>query len=255
MSYDGSAAAWARVAALVYDPLAEQLVARSPYPLPGARALDLGTGTGAASRALLACGARPVGLDLAYDMVAFRRDRRPSGVVGDARRLPFRNAVFDAVVAAFCLNHVPDPGRVLAECRRVLVTGGVVLASAFSTQRRSPEKDVVDAVVRDHGWEEPPYFRALHERTAPLVGSATAMLDVAVAAGLRDVLSDECAMPTGVVTAEQFVDYRLSMPQFATFLARLPDHQRHRLVHAMVCALGGDPVDYRPAVVVLAARS
>jgi SAM-dependent methyltransferase len=47
-------------------------------------------------------------------------------VQGVAERLPFADATFDAVIAATMLDHVPDPGRVLAEVRRVLRPGARV---------------------------------------------------------------------------------------------------------------------------------
>jgi SAM-dependent methyltransferase len=57
--------------------------------------------------------------------------KRPR-VAADVQALPFRDAAFDAVKATEILEHVPDAGRALAECRRVLRPGGrLVITSPF----------------------------------------------------------------------------------------------------------------------------
>ncbi len=43
---------------------------------------------------------------------------------GDAEHLPFGDGAFDTVVCALGLCTIPDPGRAIAEMRRVLVPGG-----------------------------------------------------------------------------------------------------------------------------------
>lgn len=46
-----------------------------------------------------------------------------------AESLPFRDAVFDAVICSEMLEHVPDPMAVIKEISRVLKPNGVLLAS------------------------------------------------------------------------------------------------------------------------------
>jgi SAM-dependent methyltransferase len=48
--------------------------------------------------------------------------------VGDVQALPFADASFDTVVAAWMLYHVPDLDRGLAEIARVLERGGTLVA-------------------------------------------------------------------------------------------------------------------------------
>jgi len=48
-------------------------------------------------------------------------------VVADAQTLPFRDESFDGVLAMSILEHVPRPWVVVAEIRRTLVPGGLVL--------------------------------------------------------------------------------------------------------------------------------
>ena len=55
------------------------------------------------------------------------RDRHTDWVQGDAGRLPFADAAFDAVVSTEAFHWFPDPGRALAEFRRVLRPAGRLL--------------------------------------------------------------------------------------------------------------------------------
>ena len=48
-------------------------------------------------------------------------------VVGDGHSLPFKDAVFDAVISEAVLEHVQDPNRVASEIHRVLKPGWVRL--------------------------------------------------------------------------------------------------------------------------------
>lgn len=82
---------------------------------------------------LLPPGPRYTGLDLTPAMLA--RARRKAVALGlpmtldegDARRLPYGDATFDAVVLHLILAVTPHPERVLAEAARVLRRGGRIL--------------------------------------------------------------------------------------------------------------------------------
>jgi ubiquinone/menaquinone biosynthesis C-methylase UbiE len=82
---------------------------------------------------LLPLGPRYTGLDLTPAMLA--RARRKAAAlkldirldVGDARRLPYEDAAFDAVVLHLILAVTPHPERVLVEAARVLRRGGRIL--------------------------------------------------------------------------------------------------------------------------------
>jgi ubiquinone/menaquinone biosynthesis C-methylase UbiE len=91
--------------------------------------LDVGTGTGDA--AAMVADRHPeasvVAVDTSRRMLAIARDRHRGANVTFRRcsvaRLPFGDESFDLVT---CVNAVPDP----IEIRRVLRTGGAVLAAA-----------------------------------------------------------------------------------------------------------------------------
>jgi SAM-dependent methyltransferase len=117
-------APWAHEA----PPLLSKLV---PYAeLRGRRVLDLGCGTGWATEALAAAGARTCALDLSSAHARWTRSRhalrgqRAHVVEGDGGALPFRSASFDYVLAWGVLMHAPEPARLAAEILRVLAPGG-----------------------------------------------------------------------------------------------------------------------------------
>jgi len=120
---------------------------------PGVRVLDVGTGTGAVAAAALERGAVPVGLDLAEEMVAAARERHPEIEFrqGDAEEMPFGDGMFDAVLAAFVLNHLPDPAAAAAQWSRVLRRGGRLALSIWEEPRRSPFFGVLIEAMRAAG--------------------------------------------------------------------------------------------------------
>ncbi len=104
---------------------------------PRGRVLDLGTGPGHIP--VLLCervpGIRVVALDAARTMLDHARRHRAASphaariglVRGDAKRLPFADGCFDAVLSNTILHHVPEPADMLREVARVLAPGGALL--------------------------------------------------------------------------------------------------------------------------------
>ncbi len=100
----------------------------------GQRVLELGPGVGIWSLPV-ATALEPAGtldvLDIQPDMLASLRARAEArGVTnlvathGDAQRLPFADAIFDAVYVVGVLGELPDPNAALTEIRRVLKPDG-----------------------------------------------------------------------------------------------------------------------------------
>ena len=96
----------------------------------GAAWLDVGSGTGALSAAVLEATAPAslTGVDSSEGFVAHARSAVPGAtfVVGDARALPFEDGAFDAVISGLVLNFVPDQPRAVAEMTRVARPGGTI---------------------------------------------------------------------------------------------------------------------------------
>lgn len=100
--------------------------------LPAAgRLLEVGVGTGA-NFPFYPAGARAAGVEPSREMLRAARARRdlPAGLAlvrARAERLPFADRTFDAAFAALLVCSVEDPGRALAELRRVVRAGGRVV--------------------------------------------------------------------------------------------------------------------------------
>lgn len=251
--YDGAAQDWADGAELVYGPLADALLARAP-DLAGGLVLDVGAGTGAVSRRLLAAGARAIAVDASWSMLAHAASSRPPAVVGDIHRLPLADDAVDGAAAAFVLNHLADPVAALVELRRVVRPGGGVVASVFASADRAPAKSAIDDTLARAGWAPPEWYGFL-KSVDGRVGSAVAMRQAAVAAGLDRVDVVEERVRTGVSDPRDIVRYRLSQPQNAPYVAALGDAERRRLVEDCVAAVAATGEPFEPGVVLLAARA
>ncbi len=106
----------------------------------GETVLDLAAGTGTSSEPFAAAGVRVVPCDFSVGMLAVGKARRPDlpFTAGDAMRLPFADASFDAVTISFGLRNVASTATALAEMLRVTRPGGRVVVCEFSTPTWRP---------------------------------------------------------------------------------------------------------------------
>jgi demethylmenaquinone methyltransferase / 2-methoxy-6-polyprenyl-1,4-benzoquinol methylase len=123
------------------------------------RILDLGCGTGELTRltARHFPGARVVGMDFTAAMISVARRRTPEPAEGrriefgrgTAMRLPFADGTFDLATNAFLARNLIDLDAALAEMRRVLRPGGVLLILEI-TEPVSPAFGAVFHAYFDH---------------------------------------------------------------------------------------------------------
>jgi SAM-dependent methyltransferase len=105
--------------------------------LPLQRILDLGTGTGLLARQFARQGAHVTGIDIAEGQIAAARQLAADEGLGStfavapAEETGQPPASFDVVTASQCWLYFDKP-RAIAEVRRVLAPGGVLMTSHFS---------------------------------------------------------------------------------------------------------------------------
>jgi demethylmenaquinone methyltransferase / 2-methoxy-6-polyprenyl-1,4-benzoquinol methylase len=124
---------------------------------PGARALDVATGTGDLAIELARRGAEVTGLDFSDRMLELARGKAPGveWVQGDALELPYADGEFDAVTVGFGARNFSDLGRGLREMARVARPGGRVVVLEITTPQKPPLS-----------W----FFRLWFDRVVPALG-------------------------------------------------------------------------------------
>ncbi len=149
---------WER-AALRYEACWEGLTAhfvshllRAAGVARGRRVLDVACGSGLVSRAAGQMGAGTVGLDFSRRMIERARARVPDleFLEGDAERLPFERASFDAVVMNFGIPHLASPERALREARRVLRPGGRFAFTVWADPKDNPGARIMSEAIAAH---------------------------------------------------------------------------------------------------------
>ena len=130
--------------------------ARSLELKPGARVLDLATGTAdlALEVARIAPGSTVVGMDPSQRMLEIGRDKverrgladRVELRAGAAESLPFEDRAFDGVCIAFGIRNVPDRPAALREMARVTRFGGRIAVLELS----EPKGGLLAPIARFH---------------------------------------------------------------------------------------------------------
>ncbi len=125
----------------VLEALAGAMIA-SVRAKPGSCFLDVGVGTGRITIPIARQGYSCIGLDLSTRMMMQLRDKDPQGLVrlvrGDMTCLPFAACSFDAVMAVHVFHLVAQWRLALAEVRRVLRPGGLLLHTLPDKPSTSP---------------------------------------------------------------------------------------------------------------------
>jgi SAM-dependent methyltransferase len=203
---------------------------------PGTRWLDVGSGTGALTAAVLACCAPEcvVGVEPSDAFRAYAEeqvpDPRASFLPGDAGALPVDDGAFDAVASALVLNFVPDQAAALAEMCRAARPGGTVAAYVWDYGGGMPMLTTVwDAVV-----VLDPGVAALHEAGRFPGSEPDAMRALFAAAGLRAVELRDVVVPVDFASFEDYwAPFLAGTGPAPAYIATLDDARRSALRDAV----------------------
>ncbi len=147
--------------AVLQREVADRLLSHIEFTrLRPARILDIGCGTGYFTGLLRHRFARAhvAALDIAHAMLDIARRRQPRRMpwrgkagfaVADAVALPFPDACFDLVGSNLTMQWVPTPQRMLAEMRRVLAPGGLILFSTFGRRTLSELRQSLASIAHE----------------------------------------------------------------------------------------------------------
>jgi ubiquinone/menaquinone biosynthesis C-methylase UbiE len=135
----------------VHDAVVDVLQTTSPRSV-----LDVGCGTGILlTRLASLSGVTLVGCDYSFGMVEQAQHRAGDDgvavrlVQGDGQRLPVRSRAFDAVVVTDAFHWFASPDAALAEFKRALVPGGLLVVAVVNMRRAAGS--LVEAATRKAG--------------------------------------------------------------------------------------------------------
>jgi 2-polyprenyl-6-hydroxyphenyl methylase/3-demethylubiquinone-9 3-methyltransferase len=121
-------------------------------PLAGKRVIDVGCGGGLLTEAMAAKGAQVTGIDMGKAPLSVARlHRHESGLEIDYQQATAEQMAetqagsFDIVTSLEMLEHVPDPGAVIAACARLIKDDGHVFLSTINRNPRAYLLAVVGA--------------------------------------------------------------------------------------------------------------
>jgi ubiquinone/menaquinone biosynthesis C-methylase UbiE len=202
----------------------------------GDHVLDVGCGTGDDVRALkqiVGPGGLAVGLDSSLTMIdaARQRSKGQTGVefrIGDAQRLDFADAAFDACRTDRVLQHLSDPGQAVNEMVRVLRPGGRLVAFEPDTGALlldAPDKAVTRKILNFRGdavrsgWigrQLPRLFKTAGLRNVDVLVLPSPRSDYAhTNASLRLDYYAKCAADAGVITHAEAAGWSESLAAWA----------------------------------------
>jgi SAM-dependent methyltransferase len=145
---------------------------------PAQLVLDLGCGKGDIGRLRPPDVRCVVGVDRSELVLRFAVHHESVCVWdGESNTLPFRDEVFNAIVAKDILEHLPRPWTIVREMHRVLRSGGRVIVSVPRAKAKAVWDDythvrgftgrALKALLEDHGFEA---TRLLRMGAVPMAG-------------------------------------------------------------------------------------
>jgi ubiquinone/menaquinone biosynthesis C-methylase UbiE len=201
------------------------------------RVADVGCGRGTTTRMLARRlpAAAVVGVDLAPALLAAARIRLPAEsraalACADFHHLPLADGSCDVVIAAFCLYHSPDPGRVISEISRCLRYGGTaILVTKSADSYRELDQLMAASGLDPHALHRPSLYQAAHSGNLPALVSSRLRVERLIHHAHRFAFADAAHAAEYLATSPK---YRLPAGATADPSAlaavireRLPDRQ------------------------------
>jgi len=135
------------------NPLRLQFIQRYA-DIQGTRMVDVGCGGGILTEGLAKHGADALGIDLSEELIDIADlHGLESGINAHYQKISAEDladqqpAGFDHVTCMEMLEHVPDPGSIIAACAKMVKPGGMVF---FSTLNRKPKAYLLAIVAAEH---------------------------------------------------------------------------------------------------------
>jgi SAM-dependent methyltransferase len=230
----------------LFEPWAQELVGRADMRA-GSSVLDVACGPGTVARVAatrLGEAGRVVASDISAAMlaVAAAKPAQPGSapieyIERSANALGTADASFSAVFCQQGLQFFPDRPGALAEMRRTLEPGGVLLTSTWAAEHPLGLFGPIADAARELSLDEP-YPRAFDPQSYAL---GTAELDdVLRSAGFRDVAVETVGLDCTWETPNEVLAAVAGTP-FGPLVAGLPDTQQQHF-RSRLLELLGDPV-------------
>jgi len=219
----------------------------------GSRVLDVATGHGNAALAAARRDCAVVGVDTAPSLLDRARLRAEAEGVrvafqeGDAQRMPFEDASFDAVLSTFGVQFAPDPEAAAGELLRVCRSGGIIALANWSPGEFAR---AFGAAIAGYvqGPAKSPFLWGTENRIRELLG-----------AGLASVSFTTRTFVYRLRTPEAYVElFRNTYGPMISAFATLTEAKREELVAALTGAVrsfnrSGDgtlvlPIEYQEMV-------
>lgn len=208
----------------------------------GLNVLDIASGEGYGSAMLATAAAQVSGVDIDAQAVSAANVRyglpdRLSFHVGQAQRIPFADATFDAVTSFETIEHIDDPQALVREIKRVLKPDGFAIIS-------TPNKSIYN-----QGLSEPNAFHVHEMEMAEFVLMMEASFKSVAVFGQRMVVASSLcpvALQGANRNAADYRGYTVSeakegLPAALPGITRLPDPEY------IVCIVSDAPVSYPAA--------
>lgn len=164
---------------------------------PGGRLLEIGCGGGAAMQFMKQKGWDVAGLDFDEGAVSNARSKGLDVRQGQLSAQAFADDCFDAVVMSHVIEHVPAAGELLAECRRILKKGGVLVVLTPNAASRGHKR-----YGRNwRGLEPPRHLQVFTLKSLARIANASGYADVETFTSMngfvyQDLASKELAAGT-----------------------------------------------------------